>query len=100
MFQIYFYKNHFREGLLPINISIVLDTVLKIDEVDEIFYVSFILLSKVSLTNPSLPPPPPQWTDPRLTYNNLKTKSDLNVLTPEQQSSIWSPQVSMLYGYG
>ena len=67
------------EGLVNIDVSIVMDTILKIDEIDEVFYLSFILVT--------------QWFDSRLIYNNLKRKIDLNVLTPSQQVSIWSPQM-------
>ena len=66
-------------GLVNIDVSIVMDTILKIDEIDEVFYLSFILVT--------------QWFDSRLIYNNLKRKIDLNVLTPSQQVSIWSPQM-------
>ena len=33
-----------------------------------------------------------QWFDSRLKYNNLKQQEDLNVLTPGQHDTIWSPQ--------
>ena len=67
------------EGLVNIDVSIIMDTILKIDEIDEVFYLSFKLIT--------------QWFDSRLVYNNLKRKIDLNVLTPSQQVSIWSPQI-------
>ena len=34
-----------------------------------------------------------QWYDSRLNYNNLKKQEDLNVLTPSQHGTIWSPQI-------
>ena len=37
-----------------------------------------------------------QWFDSRLKFNNLKKQVDLNVLTPSQHSSIWTPNLVLL----
>ena len=56
-----------------------MDTVLNVDEINEEFYISFNLKT--------------QWYDSRLKFNNLKKQEDLNVLTPAQHSSIWTPNL-------
>ena len=56
-----------------------MDTVLSVDEINEEFYISFNLKT--------------QWYDSRLKFNNLKKQEDLNVLTPAQHSSIWTPNL-------
>jgi hypothetical protein len=52
---------------IPVNISVDILKILEIDEVAGILKVSFELLSS--------------WFDPRLTYVNLKSKTDLKTLT-------------------
>ena len=67
------------QGLLNIAVTFIMDTILKVDEIDEVFYISYTM--KI------------QWYDSRLQYNNLKRQEDLNVLTPAQHEAIWSPQL-------
>ena len=67
------------QASLSIDVTFVMDTVLKVDEIDEIFYISYNMMV--------------QWYDSRLSYNNLKREEDLNVLTPSQHQSIWTPQL-------
>ena len=45
----------------------------------QVFYISYTMIV--------------QWFDSRLKYNNLKQQEDLNVLTPGQHETIWSPQI-------
>ena len=84
------HQDTFRGKLHDVNVSLVLDTILKIDEVDEIFYVSFGLHLQVTTSSSD---PGHQWRDPRITYNNLKRNPDLNMLTTDLQAAIWAPQV-------
>ena len=67
------------QGLLSIDVTFIMDTILKVDEIDEVFYISYTMKT--------------QWYDSRLRYNNLKRQEDLNVLTPSQHQAIWSPQL-------
>lgn len=66
-------------GLLKIDLSFYMDTVLSLDEIKEEFYISFTMMT--------------QWYDSRLKFNNLKEQVDLNVLTPSQHNSIWTPNL-------
>ena len=65
--------------LLNIDMTFVMDTVLSVDEINEEFYISFTMKT--------------QWYDSRLKFNNLKQQEDLNVLTPAQHHSIWTPNL-------
>lgn len=67
------------KGLLNIDMTFVMDTVLSVDEINEEFYISYTMKT--------------QWYDSRLRFNNLKKQQDLNVLTPAQQQLIWTPQL-------
>ena len=62
--------------------TVQLKEILGINEIDQTFHVSYELKS--------------QWKDPRLTYHNLKKNSNLNVLSKEEQSSIWSPTLILV----
>ena len=64
---------------IPIDISVDILKILKIDEVAGIFKVSFELHSS--------------WLDPRLTYVNLKNNTDLNTLTEKEKIEVWSPNI-------
>ena len=57
--------------------SFAMNTILNIDDVNGEFYISFTLKT--------------QWFDSRLMFNNLKKREDLNVLSPAQYLSIWTP---------
>ena len=64
---------------IPINISVDILKILEIDEVAEMFKVSFELHTT--------------WLDPRLTYVNLKENTDLNTLTEQEKLDVWSPNI-------
>ena len=66
-----------RGSKAEIEVSVDLNKVLEINEIGQIFHVSYVL---------SL-----QWYDPRLKYHNLKENVNLNVLSPSEKKSIWSP---------
>ncbi|XP_023340726.1 gamma-aminobutyric acid receptor subunit beta isoform X2 [Eurytemora carolleeae] len=65
--------------MLNVNISLAILSILSIDEVKNSFNIKFQLRS--------------EWKDPRLSYQNLKSKADLNVVSPLQQHYIWVPQM-------
>ena len=60
--------------------SFVMDTILNVDDVNGEFYISFTLKT--------------EWFDSRLMFNNLKKREDLNVLSPVQYLSIWTPTLT------
>ena len=60
-------------------VSVDLENILKIDEIEGIFEVKFTLYSK--------------WIDSRLTFQNLKKNPNLNVLQIERQMGIWTPTI-------
>ena len=66
-------------GKAVVRIGITIHSILKIDELEETFYLSFD--QDVS------------WTDPRLEYHNIKRNADLNVLSLEETNAIWTPQI-------
>ena len=66
-------------SLVEVQISIHLMKVMKIDEETNKIDFQF----EINL----------EWFENRLTYNNLKTETAMNVLNSEQQSSIWLPLV-------
>ena len=65
--------------LLRVNISVEIQEILQIHEVEEAF------TTKVSIKR--------EWFDRRLNYKNLKTTPQLNRLYSEDYDSIWSPSV-------
>lgn len=67
------------EGLLDIIVSLNLEEIFEVDEVRRRLDVAFT----IELA----------WYDSRLTFNNLKPKKNLNVLTPEQIQQIWIPKL-------
>ena len=70
------------KGKLDIQVDVTIKNIVKIDEVDKLFHVSFGL--DVS------------WFDSRLQFNNLKPGKNLNVLTPAQVNQIWTPEIIFL----
>ena len=60
-------------------LSVDIYEILKLDEIGRIFEIKF----KMFVT----------WIDPRLTYQNLKTNKNLNVLQLEGQRKIWTPDI-------
>ena len=71
-----------RSEKAEISLSVKIKSILRIDEIDQSFHVSYKLTSK--------------WKDPRLTYHNLKKNANLNVLTEQEQSSIWTPTIILV----
>lgn len=41
-----------------------------------------------------------EWSDSRLIFYNLKTKSDLNVLSLKEKQMIWTPVIGFGYAIG
>ena len=62
-----------------IEVSVQMEAILGINEIEQSFHVSYSLV----LT----------WRDPRLLYHNLKRNSNLNVLSLDEQLSIWTPTI-------
>jgi len=62
-----------------VNVSFSVLTVLKISEVDDLFYIKFRLIS--------------EWNDPRLSYKNVKEVSTKNVISDVQRGQIWVPEM-------
>ena len=62
-----------------IKIAITIHAILKINEIEETFYLSF---------NQDV-----SWIDPRLVYLNTKRNTALNVLSLAETNSIWTPQM-------
>ena len=62
--------------------TVQLKEILGINEIEQTFHVSYEFTS--------------QWKDLRLTYHNLKKNSNLNVLSRDEQSSIWSPTLILV----
>ena len=67
------------ESKARVMLSIQLEAILKLDELEEIMYVKFILFTK--------------WTDPGLEFHNLKKNVDENVLSQAEKVGIWIPKV-------
>ena len=60
-----------------VELSVVLNSILGIDEIGQFFHLSYRLIYK--------------WKDPRLIYYNLKRDSNLNVLSQREKTSLWTP---------
>ena len=60
-----------------VELSVDLISILGIDEIGQFFHLSYRLIYK--------------WKEPRLIYYNLKTDSNLNVLSRGEKTSIWTP---------
>ena len=73
-------SNHDGKSVIVIDVDVW--SILGIYEVEEIFKVQF----KMSIT----------WRDPRLNYQNLKEDSFINIVSHEEENSIWFPQVVSL----
>ena len=71
-----------QEDKAKIIVSIELNEFLGIDEIAQSFHLSYELTSR--------------WKDPRLTYHNLKKNENQNVLTKQEQSSIWTPTLILM----
>ena len=53
--------------------------ILNLDEIGGIMFIKYVLLAK--------------WTDPGLTFHNLKRDENRNLLTESEWSRIWVPKV-------
>ena len=69
-------KNSTKVG---VELSVVLQAILNLDEIGGIMYIKYVLLSK--------------WTDPGLTFHNLKRDGNRNLLTESEWSRMWVPRV-------
>jgi hypothetical protein len=69
------------EGDSQVKVLLALDIkeVLTVDELSQIFYLKYVLSAV--------------WTDPGLTYHNLKKNANQNLLSELEKSSIWTPKV-------
>jgi len=64
---------------VPIEISLDIEKILSIDEIEGIFSVAFQLHTV--------------WFDKRVTFMNLKESQNLNTLTELEKTQIWSPTI-------
>ena len=64
-------------GKLVFNMSINIEKIIKIDEVEGFFRTKFDIIR--------------YWFDSQLTYQNLKETYDENVISPEDLETIWKP---------
>ena len=67
------------KDLLVVNISVIIEDIVSIDEVNEAF------TTKLDIRR--------EWFDRQLTFKNLKEESVLNTLTPEDQEMVWKPKI-------
>ena len=67
------------KDVLEVKFSVVISDLLDIDEVAGSVNMKFQLIR--------------DWYDPRVTFQNVKTNSDLNVLTPADKESLWVPWI-------
>ena len=67
------------ESKAKVMLSLKLEAILKLDELEEIMYVKYVLVTK--------------WTDPGLEFHNLKMNVDENVLSQVEQIRIWIPKI-------
>ena len=70
-------QDHKKEIFLFINVTVILQQILDINEVEEAF------VTKIETER--------EWFDNRLTYTNLKSDDHLNVLSENDRELIWSP---------
>ena len=64
---------------VSVELSVVLQEILKLDEIGGIMYIKYVLLAK--------------WKDPGLTFHNLKRDPNQNLLSEVEWSRIWVPRV-------
>jgi hypothetical protein len=62
-----------------VTLSVKLEAILKLSELEEMMYVKYILLAR--------------WTDLGLNFHNLKKNANKNILTEDERSRIWVPKV-------
>ena len=62
-----------------VTLSVQLQSILMLDELAEIMYVKYVLVTK--------------WSDPGLDFDNLKKNIDQNVLSQGEKAGIWIPKV-------
>ena len=61
------------------NVSLSIQDILQISEVDSVLEVSFSLIM--------------DWFDPRLTFTNLNPDPSFNALTEDEKTMIWKPTI-------
>ena len=64
---------------VSVELSVVLQGILKLDEIGGIMYIKYLLLAK--------------WKDPGLTFHNLKRDANQNLLSDVEWSRIWVPRI-------
>ena len=64
---------------VSVELSVVLQGILKLDEIGGIMYIKYLLLAK--------------WKDPGLTFHNLKRDANQNLLSEVEWSRIWAPRI-------
>ena len=67
------------ENQTKVVISVKLAAILKLDEIGETIEIKYVLLAT--------------WSDPGLTFYNLKRNANQNILSPAERTSIWVPKV-------
>ena len=65
---------------IDVNISVDIESIMDISEVDGIFQVQFNLMMK--------------WLDSRISFMNLKDDVTLNTLLPKEKQDIWVPELT------
>ena len=65
---------------VSVELSVVLQEILKLDEIGGIMYIKYVLFAK--------------WKDPGLTFHNLKRDANQNLLSEVEWSRIWVPRVT------
>ena len=69
-----------RNKKMDVRLSIGVNSILSIDEIDQLIYISYNLIM--------------EWYDPRLEYHNLKQNTDLNVLSLSEIEALWVPRLN------
>ena len=62
-----------------VELSVKLQTIIRLDEIGEIMHIKYVLLAK--------------WTDSGLNFHNLKQNANQNVLSEDEMIKIWIPKV-------
>ena len=68
------------EKKVRVGLSVALEAILLLDELQEIMYVKYGLIVK--------------WSDPGLSFHNLKKDANQNILTENEQTDIWIPKIT------
>ena len=68
------------KAILDVNYSVHIKEIIEINEKDGFFISKFTIARS--------------WFDRRVTFQNLKDKPDLNILSPEEQGLLWKPWIT------